>query len=166
MMEELLRANREYAAHFSLKGIPSRAAKGFALVACMDTRIEPLAMLGLEPGDAKILRNAGGRVTKDVLRSLVLATSLLGVNEVAVIHHTHCALANRSDFDIRSDLLALHAVRSEGWEFLAMADPAESLRVDVEAVRACELLPQGLSVEGWRYDVETGLITRVIGTNG
>ena len=90
MFDELLAANRRYASGFRLQGIPGAAAKGFGLVTCMDSRIEPLVMLGLSQGDAKILRNAGGRVTSDVLRSLVLATTFLGVEYVAVMHHTDC----------------------------------------------------------------------------
>jgi carbonic anhydrase len=158
MFEDLLQSNRRYASGFTLQGTPARAAKGFALVTCMDSRIEPLTMLGLKPGDAKILRNAGGRVTADVLRSLVLATNFLGVTYVAVMSHTDCALANRTDDDIRSDLAAKRGTGSEGWEFLTMPDPDRALRSDVVAVRECELLPSDVRVEGWRYSVETGLI--------
>ena len=104
MMDDLLGANRAYMSAFNLAGIPAPAAKGFALVTCMDSRIEPLAMLGLAPGDAKIMRNAGGRVTPDVLRSLVLATNLLGVHRIAVMHHTNCAMAERTDEDVRAAL--------------------------------------------------------------
>src|ERR1039457_1641858 len=112
MFDDMLEANRHYAADFSLAGIPARAAKEFALVTCMDSRIEPLAMLGLGPGDAKIVRNAGGRVTSDVLRSLILATRFLGVRRIAIMQHTDCALAHRSDEDIRSDLAAQQVERS------------------------------------------------------
>ena len=104
MIDDLLDANRRYVDGFELAGIPARAAKEFALVTCMDSRIEPLTMLGLRPGDAKIVRNAGGRVTSDVLRSLILATHFLGVRRIAVMQHTDCALADRTDDDIRSDL--------------------------------------------------------------
>jgi carbonic anhydrase len=165
MFDELLVANRAYAPGFSLQGIPPGAAKAFALVTCMDSRIEPLTMLGLHPGDAKILRNAGGRVTDDVIRSLILATAFLDVSEIAVMQHTDCALAYRTDADIGADLRAMRAMRAEGWEgrdFLAMPDPDRSLQSDVDALRSCELLPARTRVEGWRYDVETGLIERVI----
>ncbi len=161
MFEELLRSNQKYAESFCLAGIPARAARGFALVTCMDSRIEPLAMLGLVAGDAKIMRNAGGRVTDDVLRSLILATRFLGVEEIAVMQHTKCALAHRSDEEIWRDLPSEAAGRS-GMRFLAMPDPDASLAADVEAVRACELLPQGIRVEGWRYDVATGIVERLI----
>jgi carbonic anhydrase len=163
MFDDLLEANRQYVAGFELAGIPAPAAKGFALVTCMDSRIEPLAMLGLRPGDAKIIRNAGGRVTKDALRSLVLATRFLGVRRIAVMQHTRCALADQGDDDVRSQLTAQGVGPLDGWEFLAMPDPDAALASDVAAVRACELLPGDVDVQGWRYDVDTGAITKVIG---
>ena len=158
MMDDLLAANRVYVSEFALSGIPPRADKGFALVTCMDSRIEPLTMLGLAPGDAKIIRNAGGRVTPDVLRSLILATNFLGVHRIAVMQHTDCALADRTDEDIRTAL-------SDGareWEFLTMPDPDGALRHDVELVRACPLLPVGTDVEGWRYHVESGVVEPIV----
>lgn len=164
MFDDLLVANRPYVSAFRLAGLPAEAAKGFALVTCMDTRIEPLAMLGLVPGDAKIMRNAGGRVTSDVLRSLVLATRFLGVRRIAVMHHTNCALANRTDSEIRADLEAGGATPPADWESLAMPDPDAALARDVDAVRRCDLLPEGVGVEGWRYDVESGEIARIVGS--
>ena len=162
MFDDLLAANHEYSHTFALQGIPGRAAKGFGLVTCIDSRIEPLTMLGLHPGDAKILRNAGGRVTPDVLRSLVLATTFLGVTHVAVMHHTDCALARGGEAEVRSGLSEAQAANSEGWDFLTMNDPDEALAADVRAVRTCTVLPDGVSVEGWRYDVKTGVVRRVI----
>jgi carbonic anhydrase len=158
MMDDLLAANRSYMSTFDLGDLTAPAAKGLALVTCMDSRIEPLRMLGLVPGDAKIVRNAGGRVTHDALRSLILATNLLGVHRIAVMHHTGCAMTQRTDEDIRS---ALPAEAAE-WEFLTMADPDEALRDDVERVRACSLIPAGTHVEGWRYHVESGLVEPVV----
>ncbi len=164
MFDDLLQANRQYVDGFELAGIPARAAREFALVTCMDSRIEPLTMLGLRPGDAKILRNAGGRVTPDVLRSLVLATRFLGVRRIAVMQHTQCALADRSDDDIRSELAAQGVERLDGSEFLTMPDPDAALRSDVAALRSCDLLPGDVRVEGWRYDVATGEIVPVVGS--
>ncbi len=164
MLEDLLAANEAYVAGFALQGIAPAAARGFALVTCMDSRIEPLAMLGLGPGDAKIMRNAGGRVTPDVLRSLVLAVAFLGVTEIAVMQHTNCALADRSDDEVRIRLAEVGTDGAGGWEFLAMPDPDAALAADVALVRSCELLPAGIRVEGWRYDVDTGAIRRVIPT--
>src|SRR5581483_4281305 len=90
---DLLAANELYAESFGSPRLPARAAKGLAILTCMDSRIDPLAMLGLRPGDAKILRNAGARVTDDVLRTLVLASCLLGVHRAMVIAHTDCRMA-------------------------------------------------------------------------
>jgi carbonic anhydrase len=162
MFDDLLRANAGYADEFTLAGIPPVAARGFALVTCMDSRIEPLTMLGLHPGDAKILRNAGARVTPDVLRSLVLATRFLGVGEIAVMQHTNCALADQADTDVRARLGEAGVEGVDSWEFLAMPDPDAALVSDVDLVRACPQLPDGVRVEGWRYDVGTGRILRIV----
>jgi carbonic anhydrase len=162
MFDELLLANSEYADRFGLAGIAPVAARGFALVTCMDSRIEPLTMLGLHPGDAKILRNAGARVTPDVLRSLVLATRFLGVAEIAVMQHTNCALADQHDADVRQRLADAGVAGVEDWEFLAMPDPDGALVADVGLVRDCPQLPTGVRVEGWRYDVGTGRILRIV----
>ena len=162
VFDDLLAANRRYASRFALKGLSARAAKGFGLVTCMDSRIDPLAMLGIKPGDAKILRTAGGRVTADVLRSLVLATSFLGVTDIAVIHHTGCALAETTDDEILRDLPDEQRRHLDGSALLAMPDPDAALAEDVAAIRSYAALPAGISVEGWRYDVETGLVARLI----
>jgi carbonic anhydrase len=162
MFDDFLNANAEYADGFALQGIAPVAARGFALVTCMDSRIEPLTMLGLRPGDAKILRNGGARVTPDVLRSLILATHLLGVTQIAVMQHTNCALADQTDRDVRARLGDPGTDGVEEWEFLAMPDPDGALRSDVALVRDCAQLPHGVRVEGWRYDVATGRIQRVV----
>src|SRR5215210_3598807 len=91
--DDVLAANEAYASGFRLRDLEARAAEGLAVLTCMDSRIEPLAMLGLQPGDAKILRNAGARVTDDALRTLVLASYLLGVDRAMVVAHTHCRMA-------------------------------------------------------------------------
>jgi carbonic anhydrase len=166
MLDDLLAANRTYAANFALAGVAPAAARRFALVTCMDTRIEPLGIFGLRPGDAKIIRNGGGRVTPDVLRSLVLATSFLGVEEIAVMQHTRCALADRSDDDVRADLPADRRAVADQWQFGGMPDPDAALLADVQLVRACPLLPAGVTVEGWRYDVDSGIVSRVVPLGG
>jgi carbonic anhydrase len=157
VFDDLLAANREYAASFGLTGLAARAAKGLCVVTCMDTRIDPLRMLGLRPGDAKILRNAGGRVTDDVLRSLVLAVALLGVNRVAVVEHTRCAMVGTTNEELREQLGDLGA-RAGEWDFLPIADHAATLTSDVERIRTCPLLPDDLVVGGFVYDVDTGLL--------
>ena len=165
VFDDLLEANRAaMAAGFGLRETPPIAARGFALVTCMDSRIEPLAMLGLRPGDAKILRNAGGRVTSDVLRSLVLATWLLEVRGIAVMQHTECALVGLGEGDVRARLETAGAAGVARWEFLAMEDADGALREDVERIRGCSVLPEGVAVEGWRYEVSSGLIRRIVGS--
>src|SRR3954469_16249239 len=100
--EDVLAANAAYVEDFRLAGLPARAARGLAVLTCIDSRIEPLGMLGLGPGDAKILRNAGARVTDDVLRTLVLASYLLGVERLMVIAHTNCRMATGSEDDVHA----------------------------------------------------------------
>lgn len=150
--EELLRANSAYAERFLLGALAPRAARGIAVVTCIDTRIEPLGMLGLVPGDAKIMRNAGGRVTDDVLRSLALAVKMLGVERVLVIHHTECALEGTTDDELRGVV----GPGSDDWWFGAMPDPASALADDVRRVHECALLGPSVAVEGLVYDVRTG----------
>ena len=162
MFDDLLAANTDYAAGFTLWGIPPVAARGFALVTCMDSRIEPLTMLGLHPGDAKILRNAGARVTPDVVRSLVLATRFLEVREIAVMQHTNCALADVSDAGVQTRLGEAGVTGVDDWAFLAMPDPDAALVADVDLLRGCAQLSPGTRVEGWRYDVDTGRIGRIV----
>src|SRR5213080_1344521 len=99
---DVLAANAEYARSFRLQGVPAMAARGLAVVTCMDSRIDPLAMLGLGAGDAKILRNAGARVTDDVLATLVVAKYLLNVQRVMVIAHTNCRMAAADDSELRA----------------------------------------------------------------
>ncbi len=106
MFDDVLGANARYRSEFHDSGVAGRAAKGLAVVTCIDSRIDPLAMLGLRPGDAKIIRNAGARVTDDALRSLVLAVNLLGVNRVCVVQHTDCAMVGANDDEMRAKVAA------------------------------------------------------------
>jgi carbonic anhydrase len=128
----------------------------------MDSRIDPVAIFGLGLGDANVLRNAGGRVTADVLRSLVLATRILGVRRVVVMHHTDCALDGQTEDSVHARVAAAGATGADSWRFLAMPDPDVALRDDVDAVLACPPLPPDLEVTGWRYDVATGLVAIVV----
>lgn len=162
MFDDLLDANRRFADRFDRPGMPAPTTRHLAVVTCMDTRIDPLAVLGLSVGDAKIIRNAGGRVTDDVLRSLLLATAFLAVERVVVMHHTKCALAGHTDESVRADLPPAQAGPLADGPLLAMPDPDAALAADVEAVRHCASLPKDLPVEGWRYDVDTGLVHRVV----
>lgn len=162
MYDDLLAANADYASRFPYAALQGRPVKPFCLLTCMDTRIDPMEILGLSVGDAKILRNAGGRVTPDVLRSMVLAATFLGVTGFAVMHHTKCALAGSEDASVTNAMSDQQRAATKGWSWLSMPDPDVALSEDVDAVRSCRGLPPGSSVEGWRYDVETGLVARLI----
>jgi len=139
--DDVLAANAEYGRTFADAGTPGRAARGLAVVTCMDSRITPLGMLGLEPGDAKILRNAGARVTDDALRSLVLGIHLLGVTRIAVIAHTRCAMTTATDEELRATIGDRAGASAAGWEFHAVPDQVETLRSDLDRLRTCPLVP-------------------------
>jgi carbonic anhydrase len=156
MFDDLLAANRRYRLQFSDPGVAGKAAKGLAVLTCIDSRIDPLALLGLHPGDAKIIRNAGARVTDDALRSLVLAVNLLEVTRVCVMAHTDCAMVGSTDDEIRARISANTGADASGWDFLATRDQGATLRSDIERVRACPLLPSDLVVAGFIFDVHSG----------
>lgn len=157
---DVLAANEEYARGFSLRGLTGRAAKGLAVVTCIDTRIEPLAMLGLEPGDAKILRNAGARVTDDVLATLVVARHLLGVERVMVVAHTDCRMSAAHEDEIHEAIGAAGGPDTRAMRFPVAAGREETLREDVARIRSSSYL-EGLEAGGFLYDVETGRVGRV-----
>jgi len=156
MFDDLLAANARYRAAFHDSGMAGIAAKGLAVVTCIDSRIDPLAMLGLQAGDAKIIRNAGARVTDDPLRSLVLATNLLGVTRICVVQHTECAMVGQTDEELRERLGRLRGVDASGWEFLASTDQLATLRDDIARIETCALLPPDIEVAGFIFDVHSG----------
>lgn len=157
--DDVLAANTTFAESFVDEGVPGRAARGLAVVTCMDSRIEPLRMLGLRNGDAKILRTAGARVTDDVLRSLVLAHHLLGVERVMVVAHTDCGMTKATDDEVHATILERSGVDSRSLEFRTIADPVATLRDDVQRVRSLHYLPDGMPVLGAVYDVRTGRLS-------
>jgi carbonic anhydrase len=156
MFDDLLAANRRYRAEFHDSGVAGTAAKGLAVLTCIDSRIDPLALLGLHPGDAKIIRNAGARVTDDALRSLVIAANLLGVTRVCVVHHTDCAMIGRTEAEFRDRVGAARGVDASGWDFLASTDQLATMRADIERITSCALMPGDLTVGGFVFDVHTG----------
>ena len=156
----MLRANDAYAARFDDANLTGRAAKGLAVLTCIDTRIDPLAMLGLRPGDAKILRNAGARVTDDVLRTLVLAAYLLDVSRVMVVAHTDCRMVGGTDEDVHRAIAANGGPDTRSLEFRVTVDVEETLRGDVQRIRSFPYLG-GLESGGFVYDVRSGRISQV-----
>jgi carbonic anhydrase len=157
---DVLTANQAYAGGFQLSHLEARAAKGLAVLTCMDSRIDPLAMLGLAPGDAKILRNAGARVTDDVLRTLVLASYLLGVDRVMVVAHTGCRMAGRTEEDVHDEIRAAGGPDTRSISFLTTDDQEGALRADVQRVRSSPYLGN-ITAGGFLYDLDTGRLSRV-----
>lgn len=158
--DDFFAANADYVRSFHLAGLAAVAARGLALVTCMDSRIEPLDVLGIRPGDAKILRNAGARVTDDTLRTLVLAVYLLGVDRVLVMPHTRCKMASvAGDAEVHDSIAANYGVDTRSLDFHTVSDQLGALRHDLERIRHHPLLPAGLDVTGGVYDVDTGKLT-------
>ncbi len=157
---DVLTANAAYAGGFSPAGLDGRAARGLAVLTCMDSRIDPLAMLGLEPGDAKIVRNAGARVTDEVLATLVVARYLLDVERLMVIAHTDCRMVAASEDELHGAIREAGGPETSDLSFSTSPDQAASVRADVERVRSFGRL-ETLRVGGFVYDVATGLLTRV-----
>jgi carbonic anhydrase len=157
---DVLAANASYARGFLLAGLPARAGRGLAVITCIDSRIEPLAMLGLAPGDAKILRNAGARVTDDVLRTLVLADYLLGVDRAMIIGHTDCRMAAGDEDDVHSAIDTAGGPDTRSLSFLVTDDQEATIRSDVQRVQSWPYLTN-LQVGGFLYDVGSGSISRI-----
>ncbi|MEU8249998.1 carbonic anhydrase [Nonomuraea sp. NPDC048916] len=158
--DDLLAANADYAKTFGNSDLTGRAARGLAVVTCMDSRIDPLGLLGLRAGDAKILRNAGARVTDDVLRTLILAVYLLGVERVLVMPHTDCGMAKVTDSDVH-DLTLQHGIDTRSLEFHTVPDQDAALLHDLMRIRTTPFLPDDLPVGGAIYDVRTGRLLPV-----
>ena len=156
---EFLQANESYASKFSKGNLPMPPARNVAVVVCMDARIDPARALGLEEGDAHVIRNAGGRAA-DAIRSLVISQQLLGTREVVVIHHTDCGMLTFTDEQLRRKIHDDLGVDTE-LQFLPFADLEQSVRDDVEAIRTSPLLLKDVPVRGFIYDVKTGRLREV-----
>ena len=159
--DDLLAANREFAEHFSLSGFDGVAHAGVAMVTCMDSRIDPLGMIGLSPGDAKILRNPGGRVTDQALVALVLGVHLLDVERILVVEHTRCAMASASEDELRRKVGQSAGVDASWMSLGVIEDQRTTVRADVQKVLAHPLIGDHVLVGGFLYDVDTGLLEPV-----
>ena len=155
---DLLDANRRFASDFHDGGFDGIARAGVGLVTCMDSRIDPLGLTGLKPGDAKMLRNPGGRVDDLTLDALVISVHMLNVDRIMIIPHTRCAVASNSEADLRERLNASTG-QDTSWLTLPVTDGQEAaLAADVQRVRAHPLIPSTVLVGGFLYDVDTGLL--------
>jgi carbonic anhydrase len=155
---DLLAANQTFSESFALSGFDGIARAGVAIVTCMDSRIDPLGMLGLKPGDAKIFRNPGGRITTAALEALVLGVHLLEVERILVIPHTRCAMGSATEDEFRAKVGA-SAGQDASWQgFHVVHDQLDALRQDIAAVRTHPLIADRAKVGGFVYDVDTGLL--------
>ncbi len=160
--EDLIAANRSFAEEFALSGFDGVARAGVAVVTCMDSRIDPLRMVGLAPGDAKIFRNPGGRVTDAALEALILGVHLLNVQRVLVVPHTRCAMASSSLDELR-ERVGESAGQDASWQhFGVVEDQRAALEDDVARVRSHPLIPENVAVGGFLYDVDTGMLERLV----
>ncbi len=178
--DEVLSANKAYAAQFGEKGkLPMPPGRRFAILTCMDARLDPAKYAGLSEGDAHVIRNAGGRASDDAIRSLVISYKLLGTREWFVIHHTNCGMETFTDEIMRGLLvrsLKAATIDATGWhdtgqgpgstegafiDWLTIGDQAESVCADVQRIRAYPLVPRDIPVYGYIYDVRTGQLVEV-----
>lgn len=179
ILNEVLIANREYVAGFDKGDLPMPPSRQFAILTCMDARLDPAKYAGLSEGDAHVIRNAGGRASDDAIRSLVISYKLLGTREWFVIHHTDCGMETFTD-DIMRDLLGSSlktaSIDENGWhdccegpgsaeakyiDWLTIKDQAQSVTEDVKRIKAHPLVPSDIPVYGYIYDVKSGRLIEV-----
>lgn len=154
--EDILEGNAEFVRTRTPNSLTGRAARELAVITCIDSRIDPLGVLGLKPGDAKIVRNAGARVTEDVLRTLVLASALLNVTRVLVMPHTDCRMASGDEWQVHGQILEATGRDTRGIEIRTTTDQVGALAVDLMRIRSFPLLPDTLIAGGALYHVDTG----------
>ena len=159
--DDLFAANNEFVKEFKSQDLTGYAKKGLAIITCMDSRIDPLRIVGMKAGDAKILRNAGARVTEDVLRTLILATNLLGVNRVLVMPHTDCKMASGDESEIHAAIFEKSGIDTRSMEIRTVTDQISALKSDLVRIEQFPLLPKGIAIVGAIYDVKSGEITKI-----
>jgi carbonic anhydrase len=160
VIDELVEANRSYAEGYDRGGLPAPPARHVAVLTCMDARLLPAQMLGLEVGDAHVIRNAGGRA-EDALRSLVISQRLLGTNEVMVIHHADCGMLTFSNDDLHAKVREDLGADDGGIDYLPFADVAQSVRDDVELLRRSPVIGDDVTIRGFVYDESSGRVEEV-----
>jgi carbonic anhydrase len=159
--DDLFAANAEFIKGFKSQGLTGEARKGLAIVTCMDSRIDPLRIVGMSSGDAKILRNAGARVTEDVLRTLILATTLLNVSRVLVMPHTDCRMASGTEEQIHATILERSGIDTRSVEIRTVSDQISALESDLVRIAQFPLLPKNIEVVGAIYNVKTGELKKI-----
>jgi carbonic anhydrase len=161
-INELLKANQEFVKNFNLGGLSSHPRRRVAILACMDCRILFERCLGLEPGDAHIIRNAGGIATEDALRSLIISHHLLDTQEFMIINHTECGMMKVKEYELRSHLAdKMGTIASEPAHFYGFHNLEENVREQVSKVKSHPWIPKHITVRGFIYDVKTGWLREV-----
>jgi len=158
--DELVSNNEAYAAQFDKGDLALPPAKGVAVLACMDARLDPARVLGLNEGDAHVIRNAGGVVTDDEIRSLAISQRLLGTEEIVLIHHTDCGMLTFSDDDFRRSIQDETGIKPE-WAAEAFGDLDEDVRQSIARIKASPFIPRKDNIRGFVYEVETGKLREV-----
>ena len=161
IVDEFRKANESYAARFQKGQLPMPPARHVAVLTCMDARLDPAAFLGLQEGDAHVIRNAGGRASEDAIRSLVISQQLLGTNTVVVIHHSDCGMLTFSNADLRTKLKQELKANADHIDFLPFGDLEQSVRDDVATLKASPLIPESVEISGFIYDVKSGRLLPV-----
>jgi carbonic anhydrase len=160
VIDELLENASAYAQSFDKGELPLPPARGIAIVACMDARLDPQALLGLEEGDAHVIRNAGGVITDDEIRSLAISQRLLGTEEIILIHHTDCGMLTFTDDEFKRSVQDDVGIKPE-WAAEAFPDLDEDVRQSIARIKASPFIPRKDSVRGFVYEVETGRLREV-----
>jgi carbonic anhydrase len=158
--DDLLRNNESYAESFDKADLPMPPAKKTAVVACMDARLDPARALGLQEGDAHVIRNAGGVITEDAIRSLAISQRLLGTEEIILIHHTDCGMLTFSDDEFKASIVQETGIKP-GWAAEAFGDLDEDVRQSIARIKASPFIPKKDGVRGFVYEVETGRLREV-----
>lgn len=158
--DELLEANEAYAASFAKGDLPLPPARRVAVLACMDARLDPARVLGLEEGDAHVIRNAGGVASEDAIRSLVISQRLLGTREIVIIHHTDCGMVTFRDDEVKAQILADTGLRPT-FALEAFPDEVDDVRQTLRRIRSNPFIPHTDQVRGFVYDVRSGRLDEV-----
>lgn len=158
--DELLSHNNAFADEFDRGDLPAAPARKLAIVACMDARLDVYRVLGLDEGDAHVIRNAGGVVTDDVIRSLLISQRLLGTEEVILIHHTDCGMATFRDDDLKDQIAAETGLRPP-FALEAFPEAAADVRQSIARIKASPFVPRKDGIRGFVYEVETGRLREV-----
>ena len=158
--DDLVNNAEEYASSFDKGDLPMPPAKGVAIVACMDARLDPAGLLGLSEGDAHVIRNAGGAVTDDAIRSLAISQRLLGTREIILIHHTDCGMLTFQDDKFRNDIEAETGVRPQ-WAAETFTNLEDDVRQSAARIQASPFVPHKDNIRGFVYDVRSGALNEV-----